>query len=99
MQKELDGLTTKVPIQILGVNETGQESGNPNIIADRTLPWLQDTASQNVWGSWQVAWRDVVILDPKNYRVSVYNLTTYDLANPANYAALKGLLLDAANAP
>ncbi len=98
MQKELDATTTQLPVQILGINATGEESGNPDIIANRTLPWLQDTADQDVWGHWQATWRDVVILDPKNDRVKIYNLTHNDLAKPENYATLKGFVLDAANA-
>jgi hypothetical protein len=99
MQKELDGITTKHSIQILGVNEAGQEVGNAGIIEGRKLPWLQDTTAENVWGTWGVTWRDVVILDPQNYRVAVYNLTVHNLGDPTNYAALESMLIDAANAP
>jgi hypothetical protein len=98
MQKELDGLSTQVQIQILGVNETGQESGNASVTTGRTLPWLQDTASENVWASWQVTWRDVIVLDAQNHFVAVFNLTAHDLSNPTEYAALKTLLIDTANA-
>jgi hypothetical protein len=98
MQKELDALPTSVQIQILGVNETGHESGNASVTTGRTLPWLQDTASENVWASWQVTWRDVIVLDAQNHFVAVFNLTTHDLSKPADYAALKTLLIDTANA-
>ncbi len=98
MQQELDALPTQVDIQILGVNETGQESGNASITAGRSLPWLQDTATENVWASWQVAWRDVIVLDAQNHFVAVFNLTAHDLSNPAEYSALKTLLVDTANA-
>lgn len=64
--------------------------------AGRTLPWLQDTQGQNVWEEWSVIWRDVVILDPQNNVRGVFNLTEHDLGMPANYAALKKMLLDAA---
>ncbi len=98
MQAELDALSSKVPIQILGVNETGQESGNSSITTGRVLPWLQDTAAQDVWQTWQVTYRDVIVLDAKNRPVAVYNVTTNDLSDADKYAALRTLLLDTANA-
>jgi hypothetical protein len=64
--------------------------------ANGDLPILQDTVTDDVWGAWGAVWRDVVILDPDNERSTVYNLTTYDLADVANRDALKQLLLDAA---
>ena len=98
MQKELDALSTQVEIHILGVNEQGLEVGNSIITDGRTLPWLQDTAAENVWASWQVTYRDVIVLDAKNFPVAVYNLTEHDLANSSNYDGLKKLLVDTANA-
>ena len=83
----------------LGVNAIGLESGNQTICAGRALPWLQDVSSVDVWTSWGVTFRDVVILDAQNKRVGVYNLTEHDLRIPANYAALKSMLISAAAAP
>jgi hypothetical protein len=60
------------------------------------LPWLQDTFVDPVWTSWDVTWRDVRILDGRNQLRAVYNLTTQDLTNPLNRAALKQLFLQAA---
>lgn len=97
MQGELNQIDTSSEIQILGVNGVGLESGNSAMTNGRTLPWLQDVAEQQVWISWAVAYRDVVILDEKNEVYAVYNLTTYDLANANNYATLKNLLIQAAN--
>ena len=85
-------------VRILGVNGAGLESGNASITSGRVLPWLQDTASEDAWGKWQVSYRDVVILDPDGYRVGVYNLTEHDLADPTNYVELEKLLVDAASA-
>jgi hypothetical protein len=82
----------------LGVNETGLESGNASITTGRVLPWLQDTAADGVWASWQVTFRDVVVLDTQGYKTAVYNLTVHDLSNATNYADLKTLLLTTANA-
>jgi len=96
MQGELDSADSSRTIHILGVNLAGLESGNPTIVAGRTIPWLQDTSAQDVWGKWGVTWRDVVILDRENRRFAVYNLTNNDLATPANYDSLKTLLTEAA---
>ena len=100
MQREIEAAAipgTDPGIQILGVNESGQESGNSGMVQGRLLPLLQDTQQEQVWGGrWQVVYRDVVMLDAQNRRVAVYNLTTHDLNDPANYAELRDLLLAAA---
>ena len=101
MQREIDAAAipgTDSGIQILGINEAGQESGNAGMVQGRVLPWLQDTPQEHVWGGrWQIEWRDVVVLDAQNRRIAVYNLTLHDLNDPANYAELRDLLLAAAN--
>ncbi|TNF30992.1 MAG: hypothetical protein EP329_12955 [Deltaproteobacteria bacterium] len=96
MQNELDAESTAVPIHILAVNAAGQESANDLAVADRDLPLLQDTAQDDVWGSWGVAWRDVIVLDRDNVPIYTVNLTTYDLGDASNFAALKQVLRDAA---
>ena len=99
MHSELDTTAKARPVAILGINEVNQESGNVILNSEnRTLPWLQDTPAANVWGAWAVTWRDVVVLDDSNRVITVYNLTTHDLADSANYATLKNLLLMAARA-
>ena len=60
------------------------------------MPWLQDVPAVDVWSTWAVTYRDVIILDEDNVVVGVYNLTTNDLAVPANYAALRDMLISAA---
>jgi hypothetical protein len=97
LQAELNAETSARPIRIIGINETGHESGNVLIIDGRNLPWLQDTAAAGVWQSWAVTFRDVIILDGYNKRVTAFNLTTHDLADGANYGELRALLIDAAN--
>lgn len=94
MQKQLDAEAPGA-IAILGVNEAGLEATNDLMTTGRTLPWLQDRFEVNVWGLWQVEYRDVIIRDANGQRVGAYNLTTHDLADPANQTALKQLLLDA----
>lgn len=97
MQAEIDKIDTSLEIKLLGVNETGHESGNEENCRDRIIPWLQDTQDDDVWGSWDVTFRDVVILDDENVQVAVYNLTEYSLLDSANYDSLKTLLTDLAN--
>jgi hypothetical protein len=85
-------------VRILGVNAVGQESGNPQMVAGRDLPLLQETLAQPVWTTWEVTWRDVVILDAANRRIGVYNLTEHPLSEATNYAELKAMLESAAGA-
>ena len=96
MQLEIDAVAPPTPVRLLGVNAAGEESGNAAMCSGRTLPWLQDTPQQNVWGSWRVEWRDVVVLDANNNVILIYNLTAHDLGNPANYSELRDALLAAA---
>ena len=96
MQAQIDSVSTTRPVRIFGVNAAGLESGNAAICEGRVIPWLQDTPQANVWGAWSVTYRDVVILGPQNEILHVYNLTTHDLSNPADYATLDSLLLAAA---
>lgn len=86
-------------VHILGVNAAGHEAENAAICAGRQLPWLQDTPEQNCWAAWGVEWRDVVVLDTENHVLEVYNLTGHYLDDPANYNALKAILVAAASAP
>ncbi len=104
LQKELKAAYPALRIQFLGVNEQGQESGNPSMTAGRALPLLQDVdantnSKSDVWyDRWNVAFRDVVILDGSNDKVGVYNVTVHNLATPENYATLREMLVDAAMA-
>lgn len=83
-------------IRLLGIDEIGAEAGNDLITDGRDIPWLQDVPDEDVRTEWQATYRDVVILDRDNGRAAVYNLTEHDLSDPANYAALKSLLLSVA---
>ena len=96
MQDELAAEGLPIAIGILGINPAGLESGNAEMCSGRDLPWLQEPADVSVWTSWAVTYRDVVIVDAANEKVSAYNLTTYDLGEAENYAALKTLLRDTA---
>jgi hypothetical protein len=94
MQKQLDGEAPGA-ISILGVNAVGLESTNVEMTTGRVLPWLQDVAAVDAWGSWQATWRDVWIVDAAGDARGVYNLTEHDLNDPLSFATLKQLLLDA----
>ena len=93
MQAELaaDGYA----VQLFAINEIG--FGGVATMAERgDLPLLQDTAEQNAWSRWDVTYRDVVIVDRYNQQVGAFNLTENNLGVPANYAALKSILITSA---
>lgn len=73
----------------------GGEATNAQMTAGRVLPWLQDTAAADVWGSWKVTFRDVVVLDASGKVRFVYNVTDNDLRLAVNYQALKTKLQEA----
>jgi hypothetical protein len=96
MQQDLEQTGLRLGVQILGVNQRGLEAGNARMCDGRDLPWLQEASDQDVWGDWQVTYRDVVILDAENQRAAVYNLTVHDLNVAANYDSLESLILQIA---
>jgi hypothetical protein len=96
MQQEFAAMPTPPNLQILGINQVGQESGNALACEGRDLPWLQETLTEGVWIPWDANWRDVVILDRANRKVAVFNLFDHNLANAADYDALRTMLLEAA---
>lgn len=83
-------------VVVHGVNETGFDSANADMCEGRDLPWLQEGPTDGVWTSWNVTYRDVIILDRDNVFVTAFNLTDQDLGVTANYEALRGLLEEAA---
>lgn len=98
MQNDLDGT---IDVQILGVNKIGYEYANDAMTSGRDIPWLQDVdsddnGSSDVWTSWDVRWRDVVILDAENAKVGTFNLAVHDLQVSDDYNALRQMLVDAA---
>lgn len=86
-------------VEILGVNLLSAGSGTSLMVAGRALPFLQDTQEENAWVAWGAELDDVIVVDRENRLVTVYNLATHDLGVPANYEALKQILLDAAAMP
>jgi hypothetical protein len=102
MQSELDAAYPALRIQLLGVNQRGQEPGNASTTAGRDLPWLQDvdengnSAGDVADDLWDVTFRDVVILDGENVQVGVFNLSANDLGDTEHYNTLREMLVDAA---
>ncbi len=85
-------------VEVIGINRLDQESNNPLVTADRTLPWLQDTDTASQWASWGAVWRDVRIVSSRLELAGVYNLTPNDLGNPANRATLKQMIMESVDA-
>jgi hypothetical protein len=96
LQEELVAENASTRIRIGGINQIGAESGNNGIEAYGAIPYLQDTPEEGVWDRWEIAWRDVMILDELNRPVGVYNLLEHSLLTPEDRAELKQMLLDAA---
>jgi len=96
LQKDLE-TSGGTPVQILAVNEAGYESSLNQMSALGDLPVLTDRANNAVWDSWDVTYRDVVILDGKNECYAVFNLTNTSIQDPDNYAELKALFEGARN--
>ena len=102
MQKQLDWHYPSLDIQIIGMNERGLDIGNESITEGRDLPWLQDVDSDgdgrsDVWlNSWDVEYRDVLIVDRDSTAIEAYNLTRHDLAILANFETLKQKFIEAA---
>ena len=83
-------------MRLFAVNAVGLEGALDVMAAGGDIPLLQDILTVDVWHTWAVTYRDVVILDADNHEAGVYNLTDNDLADPINRYALKAMLLDAA---
>jgi len=68
----------------------------------RTTPWLQDVDANNnqlsdIWTEqWDVVYRDVIIVDEDLTELGAFNLTTYNLADPDTYTALRDILVGVA---
>ncbi len=101
MQDELEANYPGLGIKILGCNREGAESGNKSMTAGRDIPWLQDVDSDgdgasDVWTSWDVTFRDLVILNRENIEFGTLNLTTNTLAFPEIYNLVLQMFIDAA---
>ena len=95
MQDQFDQHYPSANIQILGINEVGMDSNNAGFTDGRDLPWLQDVDANNngssdVWyDSWEITYRDVVVLDVNNEPVFTLNVTSSPLMIEENFNTLK----------
>ena len=87
---------TRVPVHLLGVGAVGGEADTSTVTQGRTIPWLQDTTTQDAWGAWRVNYRDLVVLDAANRPITIYNLTSHDLTRPTARDTLIQILTTAA---
>ncbi len=88
-------------IEILGVNDWALGDGNDAVSEGRDTPWLQDVdvdgnGESDIWEQWDVAFRDVVILDANNEKVEAYNVTVHNLSDPQNYDTLRQMFINSA---
>ena len=93
MQAELEAEYPSLEIHLIGVNENGFSSGNSSVAAISSLPLIQDNSTEQIWSTWGVTFRDVIILNEDNQIVTSFNLTQNALSNSTNYANLKSLLV------
>ena len=96
MPEELSSERPDLGVVLLAVNEAGYSSGLEAISGEGDLAVLQDDAAADVWATWAVEYRDVVIVDATNEAVHTFNLTTHDLREGENYAELKAILISVA---
>lgn len=90
IQDEFDAHDT--PIQIIGVNQFGYDSGNEGMTTGRSLPWLQDTEDVDAWALWNVQYRDVYVLDQEGALRYIYNLTEHNLQQHTHREHLQNVL-------
>ena len=53
----------------------------------------------DAWNTWQIAYRDVVLVDRQGGLVGTYNLTDNDLGDPVAMEQLRSALLELAEQP
>ncbi len=102
MQDDLDQNYSHLDIQILGVNAVGHESQNELASSYADIPWLQDVdpngdLEPDVWDAWQIAYRDVVVVDKENVPVGTFNLTTHNIQYSDNYNELLQMFVSTAS--
>lgn len=96
LQDDLNRNLPSSKVDILAINENGQDSANAVAAAINDLPLLQDTGTDDVWGQWSAEWRDVQVVDAKGEMTDVLNLSSNDLRIQSNYNNLRSMIVDAA---
>lgn len=98
MQRDLNRNLPSSKVNILAVNEVGHESANDLAASTGDLPLLQDTRADDVWGDWEVTYRDVQVVDADGELSAIYNLTRNDITQSGNYDTLREMIVNAATA-
>jgi len=104
MQDEFVRNYPSLNVEIFGINEIGADPTG-FITEGRDIPWLLESDNDgNGLGdirddTWQVVYRDVVLVDEQSVMISQYNLTQNSLGVAANYNALRQMFIDAAAKP
>lgn len=96
LQQDLNKNLPSSKVNILAINEVGEDSANDVAAALSDLPLLQDTRSEDVWGNWDVTWRDVQVVDTDGVVTDILNLTSNDIDETQNYDNLKSMIVNAA---
>ena len=83
-------------IKIIGINGINAVNDDlSGMLLNNSLPWLQDNNTEDVWNSWGVKIRDLIIFDRNGEYYTKINLTEMDLALEQNYNDIKNLLINA----
>ena len=101
MQADLDNNGYAGKVALLSINDknkTNQTAIN-SYCKGRTIPFLQDTIGENVYGSWMVG-KDYIVLVNKLGNISEsIDLKKTNLTQTGNYDAVMQKLKDLADAP
>ncbi len=102
MESEIAASPALLEVRIVGVNMAAD--ANIPLPQGFGLPMAQDLPEIDMWATWGVQWRDVILVDERNNGVGIpniprntLNLSFFDLGKPENYATLKEILLLMAN--
>ena len=83
-------------IKIIGINGVNAVNDDlSGMLLNNSLPWLQDNNTEDVWNSWGVKIRDLIIFDRNGEYYTKINLTQMDLDLEQNYNDIKNLLINA----
>ena len=93
MQNELN--TMNLNASILGVNHMDKSSANQQMTEGRDIPWIQDVPTVNAWTTWDISYRDVIILNADNEYEATINVTTSNLTEADGYNSLMDLITEA----
>ncbi len=89
MQTEVTGSFPRTEVQILGVNQSGETAGNSQICNGQVLPWLQDTAESNAWGTWRAEAGDLVVVGRDSKVAYFEDLAIDSLETAASYDSVE----------